>query len=241
MSSIDVEPSHVEYGGDIVRLLAIKIDGQLVSNQFPPFDASASSVSKSTCLECFTATSGEITNCGSFPEGLAIHDVIGIRRHKGKVVWFHQHDAWSCPIVPNVAKHHMWFFDVDDYETQLGGGSSTLPEFSPTDIQRVIGLSKIPDPEKSLYRIPKCQLDPVGRKLMALISDLRHDNGLTVVDEPNEAIPYEIGFERNCEPEVVLDVGITDNDYAFRLRRNPGFPLWITSPSIQERFPEIAG
>lgn len=241
MSSIDVEPSDVEYGGANVRLLSIKIDGHLVSNRFPPFDASAPSVNQSTCLECFTATSGRVTNCGSFPEGLDTRDVIGIRRHKGRVVWFHQHDAWSCPIIPNAAKHQMWFFDVEDYETALGGDCSTLPEFNSIDIQRVIGLSKIPDPEKSLYRIPQCEFDPVGRKLMALISDLRNDDGLTIVDEPNEATPYEIGFERNCEPEVRLDIGITNNNNAFRLVRNPAFPLWITSPTINKRFPEIAG
>lgn len=241
MSLIDVEPSDVEYGGRTVRLLAIKIDGKLVGSQFPPFDASATSIGTTTCLECFVATSGEIASCDSYPEGLDTHDVIGIRRHKGKVVWFHQHDAWSCPIIPNADKHQMWFFDIDDYESKLGGDSSSLPDFNSTDIRRVIRLSDTPDPQKCIYRIPICKSDSAGRKLMTLIHDLANDDGLKIVDEPQDVIPYELGFERNCDPEVVFDVGVESDYYAIRLRKNPAFPLWITSNLLNQRFAEIAG
>ncbi len=240
MSLIDVEPSDVEYGGRTVRLLAVKIDGQLVSNQFPPFDASAKSIGISTCLECYVATSGEITFCGSYPKDLDTHDVIGIRRHNRNIVWFHQHDAWFCPIISNADKHQMWFFDIADYESKLGGDSSLLPDFNSADIRRVIRLSDIPDPQKSIYRNPVCDSDSAGRKLMTLIHNLANDDGLEIVDEPQDVINYEIGFERNCDPEVVFDVGAVGSTYAFRLRRNPAFPLWVTSSLINVVFPEIA-
>ncbi len=242
MATLDVEPAPMEHGGHIVPLLSIKIDGVNVSSEFPPFDASASSIGTSTCLECFVATGGDITFCGSLPDdGFDSHDVIGIRRHNGKIVWFHQHDAWSCPIISGAEKHHMWLFDIAEYESKLGGDSSNLPGFNATDIQRVIRLSNIPDPNNAIYRIPSSNDDRNGKQLMTLLHELATDDGLLIIEMPNDVIPYEIGFERNCNPDVLLDVGTVGDNYAFRLNRNPAFPFWITSETINQRFPKIAG
>lgn len=241
MATLDVEPTPVKHGGHIVPLLAIKIDGETVSSEFPPFDASVSSIGISTCVECFVATGGEISFCGNVPDGLDSHDVIGIRRHQGKIVWFHQHDAWSCPIIPNVPKHHVWQFEIAEYESKLGGDSSKLPGFSATDIQRVIRLSRIPAPNNAIYRVPLSNSDRSGRRLMTLLHNLTTDDGLQIVDEPYNVITHEVGFELNCDPDVLLDVGTVGDTYALRLKRNPAFPFWITSDTINQRFPEFVG
>ena len=241
MATIDVQPAPVEENGHTIPLLAVRIDGQLVSEQFPPFDASFASIGTSTCTECFLATNGYITFCGSLPDGLDSHDVIGIRRLNDQIIWFHQHDEWSCPILPNANSHDMWHFDIDNYETQLGGSSSNLPELAAIDIQRVIQFSQIPDPNNSIYRIPLSQRDPIGRNLMKLIQQIANDDSLRIVPDADDVIPYEIGFERNSAPDVMFDAGLVDGTYALKFNRNPTFPLWVTSDIIGQRFPEIAG
>ncbi|MBL8853973.1 MAG: hypothetical protein JNK57_08375 [Planctomycetaceae bacterium] len=242
MAKLHVKPAPVEYAGRTVPLLSVMIDGQHIGHEFRPFDASATSISRYTCIECYVGTSGKITNCGGhFPEGLDTYDEIGIRRQNGKVVWFHQSDRGTSQYEANEDKHPIWFFDIDDYESQLGGDSSRLPEFNAIDIQRVVRMSRLPERQKSLYRIPLCGADPKGQRLMTLIHGLANDDGLTIADEPTDVIPYELGCERNCGPEVIFEVGIREHIYAFRLLRNPAFPFWLTSHLFNQRFPEIAG
>ena len=240
MATLSIQPAPVEHGGQIVPLLSVTIDDQLVSNEFAPFDASAHSIGTSTCLECFVATGGDVAFCGTPPEGFDSTDVIGVRRRQDKVFWFHQHDEWSCPIVAGAAKHRMWSFDCDDYELALGGNSSELPDFSSIDIQRVIRFSPIPAAELAINRIPLCSTDRLGRKLLELINLLQTDDGLHIVQPPTNPIPYEIGIERNCEPQIIFDAGIRDGRYALRLIRCPTFPFWLSSDLISERMAGIA-
>ena len=241
MATIDVQPAPVEENGRTIPLCAVRIDGQLVSDQFPPSDASFASIGTSTCTECYLATGGDITFCGSLPDGLDSHDVIGIRKLNDHVIWFHQHDAWSCPILPDANKHDIWHFDICEYESQLGGSSANLPELAAIDIQRVIKFSQMPDPSNSIFRIPLSEHDPIGRNLMKLIQQIANDDSLRIVPDADDVIPYEIGFERNCAPDVMLDAGLVDGTYALKLNLNPSFPLWVTSDIIGQRFPEIAG
>ena len=240
MATIDVRPAPVEENGQTIPLLAVRIDGQLVSDQFPPFDASFASIRTSTCTECYLATRGEITFCGSLPDGMDSHDVLGIRRVNDRIIWFHQHDAWSCPILPEANKHDIWYFDIENYESQLGGNSSDLPELAATDIQRVIQFSQIPEPNNAIFRTPLSEHDRSGCNLMALIQQIANDDSLRIVSDAEDVTPYEIGFERNCGPDVMFDAGLVDGAYALKLNRNPAFPLWITSDIISKRFPEVA-
>ena len=240
MANISVKPAPVEHGNQIVPLLSVTIDSQLISKTFPPFDASSESIGTSTCLECYVATRGDVAFCGSLPDGLDSTDVIGIRRHQNMIYWFHQHDEWSCPILKGAAKHRIWQFDPFEYESQLGGDSSGLPDFSSTDIQRVIRFSSIPNPERAISRIPSCSVDRLGRKLLDLINSTKTDDGLQIVQQPKDVVPYEIGIERNCASEVTFDAGITEGRYALRLIRSPTYPFWLSSDMINERMAEIA-
>ncbi len=240
MSTIYVQPAPTRYAGQIVPLLSVWIDDHLVSHHFPPFDASATSIGASVCLECFVGTNGKITCCGGLPEGQDSHDDFGIRRHGNQIVWFRLNNHRIFDIWNDVPSSHMWQFEITEYESQLGGDSTHLPDFTASDIQRVIRLSNVPKREDSIYRIPLCELDPMGRKLLKLIQGLTSDDGLEIAKTPTNVITYEIGMERNCEPEVTFDVGIDGGRFAIRLHRNPTFQYWISSAGIDEQLARIA-
>ena len=134
----------------------------------------------------------------------------------------------------------MWHFDIDDYEAKLGGSSASVPDFSATDIQRVIRFSQIPCADDALFRVPANSSDPKGRRIMKLVTQLLIDDDLRIVPAPDEMLPYEIGFERNCGPLVFFDVGVVDGLHALKLNQNPTFPFWITSDSANRLLPRFA-
>ena len=95
-------------------------------------------------------------------------------------------------------------------------------------------MSRLSARQKSLYRILLCDPDPKGQRLTTFIHDLGEDDGLTISEEPNIVIPHEIGFERNCDPEIVFEAGIKGDRYVLRLLGNPTFPFWLSSSLISQ-------
>lgn len=241
MAELRIHPAPVEHGGFVVPLLAVEIDGHIVSAEFPPFDASAQSIGTTTCLECYVATHGKVTFCGSLPEGIDSHDVIGIRRHQDQIYWFHQHDQWSCPIIPGFPKDHVWSFPVANYERELGGESSTLPDFSIEDILRILNMGVRFQPADGLFTIPEIDNDPQGRRLLRLIDEIARSDKLQLCQPPNETTSIRIGIESPGLPECCIQIGQNDRSYAILFEDNPAIPHWLTSTLIDERLCEIAG
>jgi len=178
--------------------------------------------------------------CGSVPDGLDSHDIIGVRRIEQKVYWFHRHTEWGT-IYDGALPHQVWEFNVPEYESTLSGSSIDLPAFSSHDLRRIISCSKIPKSDEACYRIPSSPSDRRGQLLLGMVNAVESDDSIQIVPEPDDQLPCEIGLGPNLPAHTKFSVGKSGERFAILLEQNPVCAFWITSPTIDKQIEELVG
>lgn len=226
VSTFEVRERQVDYYGHTLRVFAVRIDGQLVSDTFGRFDASADSITSEICEECYAATGGQIAICGE--------DNIAVRRHGDTVYWFLAVRERVVPMLDDVASNHVRSFPRRAYEKELSSDASPLRDFDSRDIHWILNLEPVYPAHLGLFTIPDVEDDPQGRRLLDVVARVVQSRDLVVCDAPAESRTIRIGIDTKGVPEVVVEMGKATRGYAMRLVANPGFPLWLTCDSMGE-------
>jgi hypothetical protein len=228
MSTIEVHENTVSYIGRTLRVRAVYLDAQLASDEFEPFDASSDLINSGICKECYASTGGHITTCNDRN--------IAVRRHGDTVYWLFADCDWIHPLRIDVPLDRVWEFTVDEYETQLQGSADRLRDFTSADVRLLLGRGTIFQRHLGLYTIPELEDDPQGRNLLDIIEEVAATHDMTICDAPERYRTIRVGIETEGVPETILEIGSIDDKPVVRFVANPGFPLWLTSALIQQRF-----
>lgn len=228
MSAIEVHEKTIDYYGHALRVFAVYLDGQLASGDFERFKASSVLISSEICQECYAATGGGIVTCGE-------PDIV-VRRHGDFVYWFLADREWVRPLIPDVALGHVWSFPVESYESQLEGSTANLPDFGSAEVRSILNRARIFPRQLGLYTIPEIEDDPQGRGLLDIIQEVAEAGDWTICEAPESFHAIRIGIETTGVPETIVEVGKVNRECAVRFVANPGFPLWLTSELIRQRF-----
>jgi hypothetical protein len=229
---IDVFENQIEYYGHAMRVLAVQINGQLVSESFQLFDASTETIASQICEECYASSGGEIATCGQSD--------IAVRKHGNRIYWFLADHEYVTPLITNIPLNHVWAFPLDNYESQLNANTSRLPDFSSTDIRLILSRATIYPPELGLFTIPDLEADPQGRILLDVITQVINSDDLTICSAPENYRTIRIGIETEGIPETIVEVGIVDGRVALRFVAHPSFPLWLASDEIHRNLSSLA-
>jgi hypothetical protein len=232
VATIEVHKNEIEYYGRTLRVLAVRIDGQLVSDSFQLFDASTESIASDICEECYAATDGAIATCG--------HSNIAVRKHEDTIYWFLADHEYVAPLIPNVPLNHVWSFPLKNYELQLNAKTSCLPEFNSVDVQLILNRPAIYGPKLGLYTIPDVEGDPQGRMLLDVIAQAIKSVDLEICPAPENYRTIMIGIDSEGIPETVVEIGLVNHRCAMRFVAHPSFPLWLTSDEIHRDVASIA-
>jgi hypothetical protein len=130
----------------------------------------------------------------------------------------------------------VWSFPVESYESQLEGSTAELPDFDNADARSILNRGRIYPRHFGLYTIPELKDDPQGRALLEIIEEVAATNDMTICDAPVRFRTIRVGIETEGVPETIIEIGLVDRKPAVRFVANPGFPLWLASELIQQRF-----
>jgi hypothetical protein len=232
VATIEVRENQIEYHGHTLRVLAVHIDHQLVSDSFALFDASSETVASHICAECYAAAGGELATCG--------HYDIAVRRREDTIYWFLADHEYVSPLMQDVPLNHVWSFPLENYERQLNANASGLPDFNLADIHLVLRRATIYRAELGLFTIPDVDDDPQGRLLLDVVARSIAADDLAICPPPDRYRTIRIGIETDGVPETVVEVGIVNQRCAMRFVAHPSFPLWLTCGEIQRNVASIA-
>ncbi len=240
MASLEVSEREIEYVGCSLRVFVVRVNGEVLSESFAPFDAASDELNLGICEECYAATRGSIMSCGG-PD-------YAVRRHADTIYWFLTKGGWDpeeddwCnnardydPTVDRDWKAiNVLEFTVRDYETQVQGSSAGLPDFSADDLRLLLNRCRLFPWQLGLYTIPDLDGDSQGRLLLRGISQFVRKSEIALAMAPERFRTIRVGIETPGIPEVVFDLGESTQGIAIRLLENPNCPFWLTSPDLAE-------
>jgi hypothetical protein len=231
MANLEVMERTIEYSGSLLRVLAVRVDGELLSDSFAPFDAATNELHSRICEVCYGATRGSIVSCG--PPDYAV------RRRGDTIYWYRRDGYWSQDhlnddetISGDWEAVDMLNFSVVEYESCLQDSSAGLPDFNLEDVRFLLGRCRVFSSDLGLYTIPDLDDDPQGRRLLRGINQLIREGDLTLASAPAQFRTVRVGIETPGIPEMVVQLGRSKQVDVIRLVANPGFPFWLTSPSL---------
>jgi len=189
---------------------SVTIDGETITADAKPFDASSKEIVLSECDYCYF--------CG-WPE-------ISVRRtDDSHVIWFVNLDDDQSSTIP---RNRVFEFESQAYQTQLGGNADDLPHLSFDEFNRLIAAFDFPRAEDALYTIPHLPNDSLGKHTLNRICDALADQRVEFrLESPNNIKNLTIGLDLEKVPESQIVIGELDSETVFRFEHLPSLPLWL--------------
>ena len=189
---------------------SLLIDGENITADAKPFDASADEIVLSECDYCYF--------CG-WPE-------ISVRRtDSSRVIWFVDLDDDQSPTIP---RDRIFEFESRAYQTLLGGNIDDLPHLSLHEFERLIGAFDFPRFEDALYAIPDLPNDSLGKHTLKRICNAFTDDRIEMrCQSPSDIKRLTIGLDLDKIPESQLLIGELESKTVFRFEQLPFFPIWL--------------
>lgn len=201
----------------------LEVDGQVITENARPFDASSDNLILSECTHCYFCGVGEIS----------------VRRYgSNTILWYVSlRDSYE----PKIPRDTILVFDRREYENEVGGDASLIPELSMEDISQLLLHLKLPDWRLGLYTTPELPNDWLGQASLRLLTESLSSPEIKVsnfIDMESE-IELRIGIDVPGIPETVVQIQTKDDIVWIQLVENPWFPVWISHPDITKQLPVL--
>lgn len=200
----------------------LSVDGELITTNARPFDASSSEIVLNECEAC--------SMCG-------MKEVTARRIGESTIAWYVTLDDGYSPKIP---RGQMLFFDRFEYERLFGGCATVLEQLGSVDIQYFLASVIIPDWHNALYTIPTLPLDSMGRSTLRILMASLTAPGLCVHPGDWEVqSEIRIGVDVTEIPESVIQLNFGLNNIRFRLFENPKILLWLSHATVNSELPAL--
>ena len=194
---------------DTAEFWSVSIDGESITQDAKPFDASHEKIILRECDYCYF--------CG-MPE-------VSVRRTDDRhVIWFVDLDDDHSP---TIGRDRVFEFELETYQTKLGGATDELPHLSLHEFERIIAAFDFPSAEDALYTIPDLPNDSLGKRTLSRIGDALADDRIEMrLELPRNIKKLNIGLDIEKIPESQIAIGQLGSETVFRFEQLPSLPVW---------------